>query len=75
LGFVPGVIMQPDRVEVSWDAVKSNWIVRIETGGEVLRRHCKLPKTADDLSLRTAAQKTVEDEGYQADPAGITIRH
>jgi hypothetical protein len=67
--------MQPDRVEVSWDDAKSSWLVRIETGGEVLRRHCKLLKTADDQALRAAAQQTVQDEGYQSDPAAITIRH
>jgi hypothetical protein len=66
--------MRADRVEVSWDAAKSKWLVRIETGEEVIRRHCQAPKDADELSLRSAAQKTVQDEGYEADPAQICIR-
>jgi hypothetical protein len=66
--------MRADRVEISWDAAKSNWLVRIETGEEVIRRHCKAPKDADELSLRSAVQKTVQDEGYEPDPAQILIR-
>ncbi len=66
--------MRADRVEVSWDADKSKWLVRIVTGEEVIRRHCGLPKDADEPSLRSAAQKLVQDEGYEADIANITIR-
>ncbi len=66
--------MRTDRVEVSWDVHKSKWLIRIETGEEVLRRHCDVPKDADEQTLRSAAQKTVEDEGYEPDPAHISIR-
>jgi hypothetical protein len=66
--------MRPDRVEVSWDAAKSKWLVRIETGEEVIRRHCDAPKNADDQTLGSAAQKTVEDEGYELDLTSISIR-
>jgi hypothetical protein len=59
--------MHPDRVEVSWDAAKSNWLVRIVTGEEVIRRHCKAPKDADEQTLRSAAKKTVQEEGYEPD--------
>jgi len=59
--------MRPDHVEVSWDAAKSKWLIRIETGEEVIRRHCDAPKNADDKTLRSAAQKIVEDEGYEPD--------
>ncbi len=66
--------MRPDRVEVLWDAAKSKWLIRIETGEEVIRRHCNVPKNADDQTLRSAAQKTVEDEGYELDPTSVSIR-
>ncbi|MGA8102495.1 MAG: hypothetical protein WB869_10095 [Candidatus Acidiferrales bacterium] len=66
--------MRPDNVEVSWDAAKSKWLIRIRTGEEVIRRHCDAPKNADDQTLRAVAQKTVQDEGYQLDPAQITVR-
>ena len=66
--------MRADRVEISWDAAESKWLVRIETGEEVIRRHCHAPKDADEASLRSAAQKTLQDEGYEPDPAQISIR-
>lgn len=65
--------MRPDRVEVSWDNAKSNWLVRIASGEEVIRRHCKMPKNSDEQTLRSAVQKTVQDEGYEADPTNISI--
>jgi hypothetical protein len=67
-------IMTADRVEVSWEPGKSKWLVRIQSGEEVIRRSCDSPKNADDQALRAAAEKTVRDEGYQLAPAGITIR-
>jgi hypothetical protein len=66
--------MRADRVEVTWDNNKSKWLVRIETGEEVVRRHCELPKDADEQTLRAAAQKTVQDEGYELDATPIGIR-
>jgi hypothetical protein len=66
--------MRPDRVEVSWDAPKSKWAIRIETGEEVIRRHCDVPKNADDQTLRSAVQKAVADEGYELDPTSVSIR-
>ncbi len=65
--------MHADRVEVSWDEEKSKWLVRIEVGEEVVRRHCDLPQNADEQSVRAAAQETVADEGYEASAADITI--
>jgi len=55
--------MRPDHVEVLWDAAKSKWLVRIETGEEVIKRQCDAPKNADEPTLRSAAQKIVEAEG------------
>ena len=66
--------MRADRVEVSWDANKSSWLVRIQSGEEVIRRHCDLPRNADEQALRTAAQKTVQDEGYELDSVGISVQ-
>lgn len=66
--------MVADRVEVSWDANKSKWLVRIQSGEEVIRRHCDLPKNAGEEILREAAQKTLRDEGYQADEAAISVQ-
>jgi len=65
--------MRADRAEISWDAGASKWLVRIETGEEVLRRHCQAPKDADEQRLRSTVQETVRDEGYELDPAQIRI--
>jgi hypothetical protein len=66
--------MHADRVELSWDASKSNWLLRIEAGEEVIRRHCALPKSADEQTLRAAIEKAVADEGYEMDPASLVRR-
>ena len=66
--------MTADRVEVSWDPGKSKWLVRIQSGEEVIRRYCDASKNAAEQTLREAAQKTVSDEGYQLGPAGVTVR-
>lgn len=65
--------MRADRVEVSWDGNKSKWLVRIQSGEEVIRRYCDFPKGADDSALRSAAQQTVKDEGYELDSASVSI--
>ena len=66
--------MRADRVDVSWNAEKSNWLVRIQAGEEVIRRHCDLAKNTDEQALRAAALKTVQDEGYEIDPSNLTIQ-
>jgi hypothetical protein len=65
--------MLADRVEVSWDPSKSDWLVRIQSGEEVIRRHCKLPNSADDQTIRSAVQKLAQDEGYEVAAANLKI--
>ena len=36
--------MRADTVEVSWDATKSKWAIRIQAGEEVIRRFSSLSK-------------------------------
>jgi hypothetical protein len=67
-------IMRADRVEISWDNEKSKWLIRIEAGEEVVRRHCDLPRNADEATLRATAQKTVTDEGYDAPASSMILR-
>jgi hypothetical protein len=66
--------MRADRVEFSWDEGKSSWLLRIVSGEEVIRRHCTLPKSADEQTLRTAIEKTVADEGYEFNPTSLVRR-
>jgi len=66
--------MRADQVEVSWDAGKAKWLVRIVNGEEVIRRYCNLPKNADAHAVAAAAQKMVQDEGYEADSGLVSVR-
>jgi hypothetical protein len=66
--------MRADGAEISWDTEKSKWLVRISSGDEVMRRYCALPKDAAEPQLRSAAEQTVHDDGYELDAALITIR-
>lgn len=61
--------MQADRVELSWDASKSKWLVRIQVGEEVIRRYCDLSKAAEQQALEQAARKILQDEGFDSDQA------
>jgi hypothetical protein len=63
-----------DRVQVSWDAAKSKWLVRIQAGEEVIRRHSDLPKNADEQTLRSTALKFVQEEGYEGDLSRIMVQ-
>jgi hypothetical protein len=66
--------MRANSVEVSWDSGKSDWVVRIASGEEVIRRRCKAPKDADEKTLRAKAEEIVKDEGYEADAAIVSIK-
>ena len=66
--------MRADRAEVSWDTEKSKWLVRITVGEEVIRRYCDLPQNANESDLRSAAQTTLKDEGFEVDGAAITVQ-
>ena len=65
--------LNADRIEVSRDEQRGNWLVRIWIGGEVIRRHCDEPADADTENLRAAAVKTANDEGYEVDPSNIEL--
>jgi hypothetical protein len=66
--------MRADHADVSWDSEKSKWVIRISIGEEVIRRYCSLPQTASETDLRSAAQSTLRDEGYELDGEAIAIQ-
>jgi len=65
--------MRADRVEVSWNADKHKWLVRIEVGSEVIRRQCDVPRETSEEKLRNTAVQTVADEGYEVDLSHIVV--
>jgi hypothetical protein len=66
--------MRADRVEASWDSDKKKWLVRIQSGEEVIRRYCEGNRDIDEQKIRAAAQKTVVDEGYEANGVQIVVK-
>lgn len=66
--------MRADRVEASWDSDKKKWLVRIQSGEEVIRRYCDGNRDIDDQKIRAAAQKTLVDEGYEANGVQIVVK-
>jgi hypothetical protein len=66
--------MRADEVEASWDAARKSWLLRIRIGEEVLRRHCDAARNADDGILKSLAQQTLRDEGFEPEPAELRIR-
>lgn len=66
--------MRAERVEASWDNDKKKWLVRIQSGEEVIRRYCDGKRDIDDQKIRAAAQKTLVDEGYDANGVQILIK-
>lgn len=65
--------MKADRVEISRDEQGKRWLIRIQVGAEVIRRHSDESKSADDDSLRRAAAKVAADEGYTVAPSDIVV--
>ena len=63
--------MKADRVEVSRDRQANKWLIRIQVGEEVIRRHSHESKDADENTLRATALKMAADEGYEIDPLNI----
>jgi len=63
-----------DRAEVSWDNEKSQWLVRIQVGEEVICRHWKGPKDAGSRTLQADAVKAAQEEGYDLAADNVAIQ-
>ncbi len=69
-------MIKADSATVQWDPQKKTWRVRIQIGEEVIKRPAgdrKVSKDAPDEKLRTLAIETAENDGYELDPAAVTI--
>ena len=65
--------MKADRVDISRDEQGKRWLIRIQVGAEVIRRHCDEAKSADDDSLRRAAADVAAAEGYTVEPSSVVV--
>lgn len=67
-------MMKATDAKVEWNPDRKHWQVVIQIGAEVIRRQCeKTPDDADEETLRNLAISTARDEGYQLDPASVTV--
>jgi hypothetical protein len=67
-------MLRADSAKIDWDPSKKHWQVQIHVGAEVIKRSFpKLPESADEESLRSAAIATAKDEGYDLDPSRVQI--
>lgn len=68
-------MMKADLAQVSWDAQKNRWIIRIQAGEEVVKRSPEKgpDRDAADEQLRSIAIDTAHGEGYEIDPSAVTI--
>jgi hypothetical protein len=69
-------MLSADSAQVNWDTAKKHWLVRVKIGEEVIRRSIpKVPQSAGDEVLRSAAVEMAMADGYQVDPAKVAIAH
>jgi len=67
-------MIRANEAKVEWNPAKKQWQVVIQVGEEVIRRPCpKNAQDAADADLRTVALDTARDEGYDLDPAAVSI--
>jgi hypothetical protein len=65
--------MRADQAQISWDEKSKQWLVRIKVGEEVIRRHSKSAKNADEQTLRSLAVQVAQEEGYELEPAKVSV--
>lgn len=65
--------MRADRVEVSRDEAGKRWVIRIEVGAEVIRRHSNESKGATTGDLQKVAAGIAAEEGYQVEPSDVVV--
>jgi hypothetical protein len=67
-------MIKANDAKVEWNADKKHWQVVIHMGSEVIRRQCeKTPRDAAEATLRELAIATAKDEGYELDPAKVSV--
>lgn len=67
-------MLRATNATVDWDTAKKHWRIRIRIGAEVISRQVSKPSQAtDEEALRSLAIETARDEGYELNPAQVTI--
>ncbi len=67
-------MVEVNSAVVNWDAQKKQWVIRLQIGGEVIKRPAlKTARETDDELLRSTAVQVAEDEGYHLSPSIVTV--
>ena len=62
------------KANVDFDPRDKHWHVRIQIGEEVIKRRLdSTDQNADADTVRSQAVAAAKDEGYEVDPATVTI--
>ena len=67
-------MVKADTAAVSWDAQRKCWVIRLWVGEEMIKRPARnVARDANNEILHWTAVKTANDEGYELDPASVTV--
>ena len=66
-------MLRANHATVSWNAGKKHWEVRIQVGGEVMKRQISLSRESGADTLKAKAVEIARDEGYDLDAANVTV--
>ena len=67
-------MVRANSAKVEWNAAKKRWEAHIQAGAEVVKR--PIPKHTEDAgeeALKAQAVATARDEGYELDPANVSV--
>jgi len=69
-------MLKATKATVDCDKDKNHWRVRVQVGEEVIKRTlADVPQGATDDVLRHKAVEDAQEEGYEVDPASVSILH
>jgi hypothetical protein len=67
-------MLKADKAVVNWEPAKKHWVIRLQSGEEVIKRPApKTPRDANDDLLRTLAISTAREEGFDLDAGSVTV--
>ena len=67
-------MVRADTAAVSWDAQRKCWVIHLRVGEAVIKRPApNVARDADDEVLRSTTVRIADDEGYELDPARVTV--
>ncbi len=66
-------MLKANEAKIEWSSDKKQWHVVIQVGAEVIKRWAGKNQQAGDDDLKSLAVQTAKDEGYELDPARVSV--